>query len=117
MSKLEILHAIESRVGHDLDMETGDRILDYLDDDPVSTDVEYLVELFNLEGKTHIANLNLSALTVREINTLNRAFNSLKREIKEKPLAFYTSPATREADLDCTETLRRKLLKAAELRK
>ena len=55
MEILDTLHQIESRIGYDLDIDTSDRVIDYLRDDPVCTDIEYLIELFDLEGKTHIA--------------------------------------------------------------
>lgn len=49
MEPLEILHQIESILGYDLDMATGDDIIDYLRDEPLSEDPHYLIELFSLE--------------------------------------------------------------------
>ena len=48
MEPLEILHQVESLLGFDLDMKTGDDIIEYLRDDPVCTDPHYLIELFDL---------------------------------------------------------------------
>ena len=49
MDNLQILHDLESYIGYDLDVTTGDSVIDYLNDDPCSTEPNYLAELFGLE--------------------------------------------------------------------
>lgn len=46
---LNKLHEIEYALGRDLTDQEGDNISEYLDDDPVSSDANYLVELFGLK--------------------------------------------------------------------
>ena len=48
MNILEKLQEIETYIGSDLYDGDAENIIDYLNDDPISTDVPYLVELFDL---------------------------------------------------------------------
>ena len=48
MDTLELLHNLEGYIGYDLSRSEGDDVLDYLNDDPMDTDPQYLKELFAL---------------------------------------------------------------------
>lgn len=48
MDALTVLHEVEDYLGYDLDDQAGDAIVDYANDDPISTDPEYLCQLFDL---------------------------------------------------------------------
>jgi hypothetical protein len=49
MDNLSILHSLESFLGFDLTIKQCDSVLEYLDDDPMCADANYLAELFALE--------------------------------------------------------------------
>jgi len=46
MDNLQILHDLERHIGYMISTEDGDAVLSYLNDDPCSTDPQYLSELF-----------------------------------------------------------------------
>ncbi len=49
METLEILHDVESYLGRDLTTQEDHDLIEYLNDDPMDTEPQYLTELFNLD--------------------------------------------------------------------